>query len=246
MLSLTTTNRVTFAVNVFGTAASPSVRCVVGEFPAYSFPATKLTGGQYEVLIDLPKDLKPGSYPLKVEVLLNGRLFTPINRDVPVTGEEPVQAAVAPAAPAPTPAPMLAPTPAPAPRERIPLIPRDPAPAPAARLIPRDAPVMSAPAPSIEIEIPSTVENTELKLPEQPPMRGLTQLVNTPVVKPKLPEQIIKRIKINMAEIAADAEKLEPKKPKKQVKKTAPVIEARASIPVKLTKGAVIYREETK
>lgn len=101
MLSLSTTNRVTFAVNVFGTASTPSVRCVVGEAPAYSFPASKLSDGQYEVLIDLPKDLRQGTYPFKVEVLLNGRLFTPINHNVPVGGDtapEPAPPAVAPPA----------------------------------------------------------------------------------------------------------------------------------------------------
>jgi hypothetical protein len=93
MLSLNTTNKVTFNVNVFGTAATPTVRCIIGEAPGFSFPATKLEDGQYEVLIDLPKDLRLGTYPFKVEVLLNGRLFTPINHDVPITGPEaPVEA----------------------------------------------------------------------------------------------------------------------------------------------------------
>lgn len=89
MLSLSTTNRVTFNVNIFGTAATPAVRCVLGESPAYSFPATKLGDGQYEVLIDLPSTMSLGAYPFKVEVLLNGRLFTPINHSVPVTGPIP-------------------------------------------------------------------------------------------------------------------------------------------------------------
>lgn len=102
MLNLATTNKVTFNVNVFGTAATPTVRCIIGDAPGLSFPATKLEGGQYEVLIDLPKDMRLGTYPFKVEVLLNGRLFTPINHNVPVTGPEaPVEA------PAPNPAPEI-------------------------------------------------------------------------------------------------------------------------------------------
>lgn len=112
MLSLSTTNKVTFDVNVFGTASTPTVRCIVGEAPGFSFPATKLQDEQYEVLIDLPKDLRLGTYPFKVEVLLNGRLFTPINHNVPVTGPEaPVQApAVSNSVPTPDAVPTAAPT----------------------------------------------------------------------------------------------------------------------------------------
>lgn len=114
MLSTANSNRVTFNVNVFGTAATPTVRCIVGEAPGFSFPATKLEDGMYEAIVNLPATLKPGSYPFKVEVLLNGRLFTPINHDVPVTGAEP---AVEPPAlnPTPNPVPTVEPAPAKAP-----------------------------------------------------------------------------------------------------------------------------------
>jgi hypothetical protein len=108
MLSLNTTNKVTFNVNVFGTAATPTVRCIIGEAPGFSFPATKLEDGQYEVLIDLPKDLRLGTYPFKVEVLLNGRLFTPINHNVPITGPDaPVEAPAVNPTPTPVPSPSL-------------------------------------------------------------------------------------------------------------------------------------------
>jgi hypothetical protein len=110
MLSLNTTNKVTFNVNVFGTAATPTVRCIIGEAPGFSFPATKLEGGQYEVLIDLPKDMRLGTYPFKVEVLLNGRLFTPINHNVPVTGPEAPEAPAVTTNAAPEPAPAISPS----------------------------------------------------------------------------------------------------------------------------------------
>lgn len=86
MISTVVPNKVTFNVNVFGTASTPTVRCVLGEAPAFSFPAIKQADGEYEVVIDLPRDMRVGAYPFKVEVLLNGRLFTPINHSVEVTG----------------------------------------------------------------------------------------------------------------------------------------------------------------
>jgi len=89
MLSLLSSNRVTFNVNVQGTAATPSVRVVVGSEPGMSYAAKKIEGDDlYEVLIDLPKTMQEGSQPFKVEVLLNGRLFTPINNSIIVGGEQ--------------------------------------------------------------------------------------------------------------------------------------------------------------
>lgn len=211
MLSLTSTNRVTFAVNVFGTASTPSVRCVVGEAPAYSFPASKLSDGQYEVLIDLPKDLRLGTYPFKVEVLLNGRLFTPINQNVPVTGEEKQPAS-------PTPA-------------EIPAVEK---PAPSL--------VKTVSTPQPDVEMPAKVEAKVEAEAAPAAFQSLETLAKTPVFGKLPPKVEIKRVKISMAEVAATAEALEkPKKPKAAPKKAAPIIEAR-SVPVSLTKGAVIYR----
>lgn len=84
MLLLESTNRLTFDVNIQGTATAPVVRCVVGESPAVSFNAKSLSEGKFEALIDLPKSMTAGSYPFKIEVLLNGRLFTPINTQISV------------------------------------------------------------------------------------------------------------------------------------------------------------------
>lgn len=87
MLTLNFSNRVTFNVNVHGTSSTPIVRCVVGEHPAMVFNATKLQESQYEAIIDLPSaTMRAGSHPFKVEVLLNGRLFTPINMAISVEG----------------------------------------------------------------------------------------------------------------------------------------------------------------
>lgn len=84
MLTLNSTNKVTFKVNVHGTASTPTVRCVLGDAPGLTFQAVKLQEDKYEVLMDLPKTLTPGSYPFKIEVLLNGRLLTPISTQISV------------------------------------------------------------------------------------------------------------------------------------------------------------------
>jgi len=84
MLTLNTSNRVTFTVNIQGTSSDPTVRCVIGESPALTFAAKELQNGKYESLMDLPSSLGEGSHPFKIEVLLNGRIFTPIQTSVNV------------------------------------------------------------------------------------------------------------------------------------------------------------------
>lgn len=86
-LVLNTSNRVTFTVNVQGTSSSPTVRCVIGQSPTLTFPAKELQNGKYESLLDLPQTLGEGSHPFKIEVLLNGRLFIPIQTSVNVIQE---------------------------------------------------------------------------------------------------------------------------------------------------------------
>jgi len=90
MLILEDSNRVTFDVNVQGTATKPVVRCVIGDSPAISFPAKSISEGKFEAMIDVPKSLGAGSHPFKIEVLLNGRLFTPINTQITVESKQPV------------------------------------------------------------------------------------------------------------------------------------------------------------
>ena len=87
MLLLKSTNRLTFDVNIQGTVTAPVVRCVIGESPAVSFNAKSLSEGKFEALIDLPTSMTAGSYPFKIEVLLNGRLFTPINTQISVAAQ---------------------------------------------------------------------------------------------------------------------------------------------------------------
>lgn len=84
MFEIGTSNRVTFNVNVSGTAVTPTVNAVVGEHPSHSYKAKQLEDGSWEAMIDLPKDTPPGKLPFMVEVLVNGRLFTPIKTTIDV------------------------------------------------------------------------------------------------------------------------------------------------------------------
>jgi hypothetical protein len=202
MLTLTSTNRVTFNVNVFGTAATPTVRCILGEGPGLSFPATKLQDGQYEVLMDLPKDLKVGAHPFKVEVLLNGRLFTPVTHSVEVTGgaTNPVPPVVAPAVPVATP-------------ESV------------------------APAPTVSL----MASVTETGAKSRAAISALEALAKKPVEQRVAPKHEPVRAKLTMADIAMTAEAIEPtRKPKKAAK--VPEAICTPTVPVTMTKGAIIYK----
>lgn len=88
-------NHVTFEVNVQGTSSKPVVRCLIGESPSFMFPAIELTTGKYECQIDLPDTFNEASHAFKIEVLLNGRLFTPITTIASVSfkgdKDEPIQ-----------------------------------------------------------------------------------------------------------------------------------------------------------
>lgn len=230
MLSLSTSNKVTFNVNVSGTAATPSVRCLIGEHPAMSFPATKLLNDEWEVIIDLPAGMKPGAHPFKVEVLLNGRLFTPINYsiDVDVSADDAVN--VAPVQAEPVQAEPVQAEPAPAPRATnlISMVSKITEPEPTPN-IPVSELAAAEIKPIAKVKIKPRAKQIEIPPAE---MKGLEKLAKPPVAE-------VKQIKISMLDIANEVNRNAP--PVKA--KTKPIQEARVqSIPVSLTKGTVIYR----
>jgi hypothetical protein len=235
MLSLSTSNRVTFSVNVFGTATIPSVRCVVGDAPGLSFPASKLANGEWEVLIDLPSDTKPGSYPFKVEVLINGRLFTPINHTIDVEDVKPVQTAPIPAArpETPEPTPVISTL-----MQTVAAVPETVQMEPKAPEVKPKVPEVKPKVPEVKPKAPKVKVKTEkLELPKQKALYGLEAYAKNPVFKkPAVIE--VAQVKVSIVDIAnaAFAGEAKPKVVKR-------VQEARQpTIPVRLTKGAVIYR----
>ena len=226
MLSLSTSNKITFNVNVSGTAAIPSVRCLIGEHPALSFPATKLSNDEWEVIIDLPAGTKPGAHSFKVEVLLNGRLFTPINYSIDISADD-VNPAPAPAVDAKAEDVGTTPLRVSNLMSMVSKI-TEPEPTPPVPVSER-----------VEKPVEKPVEPKKTKPIEIPPAKKavLRSLQRPPV--PKLPVVKVPQAKISMLDIANEVNEKAPPVPKKP----KPVQEARVqSIPVSITKGAVIYR----
>lgn len=91
MLIAGQTKNVTFKVNVMGTGTEPKVRVIVAANPELSFNATKGDDDKWHVPLAVPMSLPAGAYDLRVEVLLNNRLFTPINKKIEVVVQDTVQ-----------------------------------------------------------------------------------------------------------------------------------------------------------
>lgn len=79
------TNDVTFKVNVMGTSADPKVKLVLNTTPEMSFPANK-TGDSWHAALNIPENVQPGSYSLRVEVLVGNRHFSPMSKIVELVG----------------------------------------------------------------------------------------------------------------------------------------------------------------
>jgi hypothetical protein len=74
-----------------GTSADATARVVLCTIPQLSFPAEKV-GSEWSAAIALPESVIPGSYDMKVEVMVGNRHFTPLTKRVDL--EAPVMAAV--------------------------------------------------------------------------------------------------------------------------------------------------------
>jgi hypothetical protein len=83
MLTAGQTTLVKFKVNVMGSSNEPKVRLILGTSPELSF-AAQSSGEGWEAQINVPVSIAPGSYDMRVEVVLNNRLFTPFTKKVEV------------------------------------------------------------------------------------------------------------------------------------------------------------------
>jgi hypothetical protein len=257
MLTLNFTNKVTFDVNVHGTAATPTVRCVVGEYPGLMYQATRLTEGKFEVIIDLPPTMRSGAYPFKIEVMLNGRMFTPINTQINVEGgfENSVSdERIAELEPTPVQplwsvlqhaavktkevsAPLIVP-------QKESLI---------KEVAKNDEPVRQITKPAEKpIKRPTVVKPAEpvkeqkpIQIPPKPTMSALESVVKAPVQKRKKPASAAapvlehKPVKFSMADVANDVAKSEPAVPAQE---PTVVVEQVTAVPLTLIKGEVIYK----
>ena len=82
-------NNVTFKVNVMGTSSAPNVRVVLGTDPEMSYPASNTSDDKWMATMMIPAEIE-GTYSMRVEVILNNRLFTPITKSVSISRAEAV------------------------------------------------------------------------------------------------------------------------------------------------------------
>lgn len=227
MLKIGKPNDVKFKVEVNGTQAAPKVRLVL-ELPnaELSFPAEPLLGeqGAWFSEVKIPEGTEPGNYQMRVEVIVNDRIFTPVKKSVEV-GNEPVVYA-AEGQPASPPTPTQTPDQTRTWEEeggKPAEVPEKPKPLPA-------EPVKEA------YSLLKRMADTK------PPVKK-TFTVKTPLPRPSMNRK--EPIRIKMAEVAAESEKLFADiwesetyhKPGKAVKP----IDINPRTPVTLKKGEVVY-----
>jgi hypothetical protein len=106
MLKINETNKITFVMDIEGTASLPTkVQCVLGADPELVFAATQMFEKNYSCKIFVPATMSPGMVPFKIQAIVNGRLFTPISMmtELSAAAEIPAESAPeisSPAAPA--------------------------------------------------------------------------------------------------------------------------------------------------
>ncbi len=269
MLTIGQHHDVTFKVNVMGTQAEPKARLVLGTHPELSFPAVK-TGDIWMATLRIPSDMEAGSYPMRVEVVVNNRHFTPLTKMVElVSVEQPAPVEASQPEPEQTAEPVepVEAAPAEVSTDEIPFV---------AAVEPQDEAQPQAAAPRISIiqmvadrekkELPVAEEApTKMELPAfvaapigikpvvvpaAPELAALQKVAEVPAPKrfapvvtplPKPEDVKPAPIKVKLGDIIKVAENIEPKNPPQPRKKTKPVVELKAELPIKLVKGDIIY-----
>lgn len=219
-------SEVAFKVNVMGTSSEPTARVIIETQPHLSFPAVKSTQGDWVAVVDVPSMIAPGAYKMRVEVVVNTRLFTPYQKMVDITAVE--TPGVVPN-PVPSVEPVAALNAAPAPQPDIPvtLSPIEQAEEPAYEEVAVEAlaPVQAeapaeaqAPVEAKKITLPADFFKFELR--DSAPK---VTIASKPIIKTLASECMTPVKKV----VAA-------KRPKK-------IVEIKPDMPVTLSKGEVIY-----
>ena len=222
MLTTGETHNVKFKVNVMGTSAEPRVRLILGTSPELSYEATKDEDG-WVSNVNVPHHIAPGEYPMRVEVHLNNRLFTPYKRSIEV---------LAPEVQAHEPAVTAAPVPEPKPVE-IQALPPEPKP----KLMPQLEPVTAAPVPEPKPEV--VMPKVVAKMPEVKPKK------DTKPEEPKKPATLSLLSKISKAP-AKKQHRVHTDLPKPTNEAAKPItvslkeIDAGTSAPVRVTTTPVV------
>jgi hypothetical protein len=88
MITVNVPSTIGFNVQVHGTSADAEARLVLtANDVGYVFKARKVAPSTFEATICVPSCVKPGDYPMAVEVMVNGRLFTPLRKTVTVEAD---------------------------------------------------------------------------------------------------------------------------------------------------------------
>lgn len=232
-------NTIKFNVNVMGSSQEPRVRVVIGSTPELAFPAS-LLDGKWSVDLAIPESVEAGSYDLRVEVLLNNRLFTPLNKRVELTRE----------AAAPQPAPAQS-SQAP---EKAPQEPNIAAPAAPFREAAADEAIAELEAAELIKTIAAAADSITIKpapAPATSPV-SLGLLQSVAAAKPKkmyermssgLPKPSAVKaepIKVTIAQIDGQTRTTKPKVVAKNPEKM-PMAVKENKTPIRLVKGDIIY-----
>ncbi len=88
MITVNVPSTIGFNVQVHGTSADAEARLVLtANDVGYVFKARKVAPSTFEATVCVPTCVKPGDYPMAVEVMVNGRLFTPLRKTVTVEAD---------------------------------------------------------------------------------------------------------------------------------------------------------------
>ncbi len=223
MFTIGHSHDVAFKVNVMGTSAEPTVRLVLGCTPELSFPAKKTADG-WACTLSIPPGIEPCECDLRVEAIVNNRLFTPLIKRVELASvtAPPVETAPQPASDAP-PA-EIPPTPDEVPSEIEFKV-------KAEETEPRK-PLLSTPE-FKRTELPSLQKVAEATPPKK------FEPIHTPLPRPS--DVKVAPIKVSLTDVMKVAATMEAAAPPPARRKAAPVVEIKHETPVRLVKGAIIY-----
>lgn len=215
-------HKVTFKVNVMGTSTEPSVKVTLGTTPELSFPATQV-GDSWTTVIKVPEGVEPGSYLLKIDVVVGNRHFSPLSKMVDVTSIERMET----------------------PAEIKPKVVAAEEVAPIEQPVAEEEQVVVAPAAEPEFDIFLKQEaQAPLPTPTAPRAKKMVKLPKDlfkaeNLKVPSVPVQI-ERKPIIMRDVAHTAMD-RPVKITEAVKKPKKIVELKHELPTRLIKGDIVY-----
>lgn len=194
MLIIGHQHEITFKVQVMGTSAEPTARLCLETTPELCFPARNL-GDHWSASATIPSDFQPGSYRLRVEVMVNNRHFVPVAKSVDlVYQDQPVGVPVEPHPDVPMPEPVVH---APVPVVELPVE------------FPAEEPVKEA-----EASLPAPVEEKITLAPPPAPVKKERQPLNIfQMVADKEPTPV-RPIRLPVVESKTTVEVNKPEMPK--------------------------------